>query len=223
MAEHELKTWPEHFQAVKAGEKRFEIRRNDRRFAVGDTLRLREWSPSAELYTGDEVTVDVLHMLPGGAFDLGPDSVAMSIALRSAVSAERPGLGEPVAWTTGTEIWFPTKHVSETVTKLTRDAQPEYGFVHPLFTHPAPVKADTAGEGWSEALARLQATDAALLDEAALRLSDMGAVDLGNAVVAATVSITEARDAMLSAVPAPPEGEDAQHKGSDQNGGEHVG
>lgn len=75
-----------------------------------------------------------------------------------------------------------------------------------LFAHPAPVKADTAAEGWSEALARLKSTDAELLDEAALRLSEMGAVELGNAVVSATVSITEARDAMLAAAPPPTEG-----------------
>lgn len=42
---HELKTWPRHFEAAARGEKPFEVRRNDRGFAVGDTLHLREWQP----------------------------------------------------------------------------------------------------------------------------------------------------------------------------------
>lgn len=43
---HELKTWPEFFDAVKRGDKTFEVRRNDRGFQVGDTLRLVRWQPS---------------------------------------------------------------------------------------------------------------------------------------------------------------------------------
>ncbi len=81
MAIHDLKTWPEHFQAVKSGRKRFEIRRNDRDFREGDFLRLREFDPATGFYSGDELTVEVTHILQGGAFDLGSDAVAMSIHL----------------------------------------------------------------------------------------------------------------------------------------------
>lgn len=43
---HTLKTWPGPFAAILDGSKRFEYRRDDRGFEVGDTLLLDEWEPS---------------------------------------------------------------------------------------------------------------------------------------------------------------------------------
>jgi hypothetical protein len=60
---HELKCWPEYFKAIVCGIKRFELRKNDRDFRVGDTLHLREWDPAFDTYTGNECKVDVLYML----------------------------------------------------------------------------------------------------------------------------------------------------------------
>jgi hypothetical protein len=51
-ATHELKCWPAQFAAIRSGEKRFEIRQNDRDFAIGDLVLLREFSPSDTTYTG---------------------------------------------------------------------------------------------------------------------------------------------------------------------------
>lgn len=44
---HDLKTWPEPFDAVRDGRKRFEWRRDDRGYAVGDALLLRKWDPTS--------------------------------------------------------------------------------------------------------------------------------------------------------------------------------
>ena len=40
---HELKILPEYYEEVKAGNKNFELRKNDRDYMVHDTLRLRAW------------------------------------------------------------------------------------------------------------------------------------------------------------------------------------
>lgn len=49
---HELKTWPEFYAVEIRGQKRFEVRRNDRDFKVGDELLLKEWDPKEHNYTG---------------------------------------------------------------------------------------------------------------------------------------------------------------------------
>jgi hypothetical protein len=52
-AEHQLKCWPEFFEAIVAGEKTHDLRRaDDRDFHVGDTLLLQEFDPEARRYTG---------------------------------------------------------------------------------------------------------------------------------------------------------------------------
>lgn len=40
---HDLKTWPEYFEPLQQGLKTFEFRKDDRPYAVGDVLILREW------------------------------------------------------------------------------------------------------------------------------------------------------------------------------------
>lgn len=38
---HELKCWPQYFDAVVSGEKTFEVRRDDRGFQTGDVVELQ--------------------------------------------------------------------------------------------------------------------------------------------------------------------------------------
>lgn len=58
---HELKILPEYYDAVRCGDKRFEIRKNDRNFHRGDILRLKEWD--GENYTGEELDALVRYIL----------------------------------------------------------------------------------------------------------------------------------------------------------------
>ncbi len=84
---HELKTDPEVFDAVAAGLKTFEIRKDDRGYQVGDTLRLRKTRyTGAEMaagkpleYTGDELEVSVSHILRGPLYGLQEGWVILSI------------------------------------------------------------------------------------------------------------------------------------------------
>jgi hypothetical protein len=81
---HHLKTWPEPFQAVVDGKKRYEVRFNDRGYEVGDTLVLQEWVPTEERYTGREFLVGVLYISrtetePGLLLGLEPGWMVLSI------------------------------------------------------------------------------------------------------------------------------------------------
>lgn len=71
--EHALKTWPEHFSAVKRGAKRAELRKDDKQppFCVGDNLVLQEWEPTRQLFTGRVVVRRVTHVARGGVIPEG--------------------------------------------------------------------------------------------------------------------------------------------------------
>lgn len=79
MAIHHLKTWPEYYGEVHRLNKRFEVRKNDRDFKVGDTLILEEWNPQTESYTGREFECKVTYILHGGQFGIESGYVVMSL------------------------------------------------------------------------------------------------------------------------------------------------
>lgn len=78
---HRLKVWPGQFRAVKRGDKRHEIRHDDRGFGEGHRLLLQEWDPADSEYTGDELMVLVTYISRGPDFDLPRGYVVMSIAV----------------------------------------------------------------------------------------------------------------------------------------------
>jgi len=52
MAEIKKKIWPEYFEAVNSGKKKFELRLDDFEVKEGDILILEEWNPKTREYTG---------------------------------------------------------------------------------------------------------------------------------------------------------------------------
>jgi hypothetical protein len=75
--EHELKTWPEFFQAVLERRKTFELRKDDRGFKVGDLLWLQEWDRVSG-YSGRSIVAEITYISRDSAL-LPPGYVAMSI------------------------------------------------------------------------------------------------------------------------------------------------
>lgn len=80
--DHELKTWPGAFKAVAERIKRHEVRKtDDRSFAVGQVLWLREWDDDKKAYTGQHMRALVTYLSAPGTWGL-PDNVAvMSIEI----------------------------------------------------------------------------------------------------------------------------------------------
>jgi hypothetical protein len=76
---HELKTWPGPFQDVLEGRKTVELRRDDRGFAVGDWLILREWDPESATYSGRQVVRGISHVVCGPRWGLVEGYVALSL------------------------------------------------------------------------------------------------------------------------------------------------
>jgi len=73
----ELKTLPEYFSAVATDLKRFEVRRDDRNYAVGDILILREFDGLN--YTGRKLSVKITYILRGGVYGVAEGYVVLSI------------------------------------------------------------------------------------------------------------------------------------------------
>jgi hypothetical protein len=79
MSEHELKTWPDHYDNIAIGIKTFEYRKNDRDYHSGDTLILRRFDPDLYRYTGERMKKTVTHILYGAAFGIPVGYCIMSL------------------------------------------------------------------------------------------------------------------------------------------------
>ena len=88
MQEHVLKTWPVYFDAIKRGDKNFEVRRDDRGFQKGDILVLQRTDPERNLkvdldYRGavkHELRKRITYVLTGGQFGIEPGFVVLGLS-----------------------------------------------------------------------------------------------------------------------------------------------
>jgi hypothetical protein len=61
--EHKVKSWPHLFEAALTGAKTHDLRRaEDRDYRVGDILRLQEFDPDTQRYTGRELRVRITYI-----------------------------------------------------------------------------------------------------------------------------------------------------------------
>lgn len=92
MTEHKLKTWPAYFDAVKRGDKAFEVRRDDRGFQKGDIVVLQrtredrltevDWrfaTSSGEPEARHEIRKRIGYVLTGGQFGIEPGYVVLQL------------------------------------------------------------------------------------------------------------------------------------------------
>src|ERR1700742_865991 len=94
---HELKSWPRFFNPITNGDRRHELRRNDRNYRVGDLLLLREFDESAGTYTGRQCKAVVTSITSqdkpcaASAEGLNPEFCILSIHVAApAEGCERP-------------------------------------------------------------------------------------------------------------------------------------
>ncbi len=59
---HTVKSWSMFFSDILSGDRTSDIRLNDRRYAVGDTMLLCEFDPVKGEYTGREQVVTITYM-----------------------------------------------------------------------------------------------------------------------------------------------------------------
>lgn len=77
---HELKVWEEFFWEVYTGNKPFEIRKNDKRFQVGDFVKLCEFHNETQEYGKHEIVAMISYILHGGQFGLEKGYVCLGLS-----------------------------------------------------------------------------------------------------------------------------------------------
>ncbi len=82
---HELKIMPKYFLYVKWGIKKFELRKNDRGFEVGDYVKLREYNGKS--YSGEFLWIKITYILDfeeGKEFGLSPGYCILGFKIKEA-------------------------------------------------------------------------------------------------------------------------------------------
>lgn len=57
------KSWPEQFNAIEAGKKKFDLRLADQEYNEGDILILEEYDPETKQYTGRKIEKQIKFVL----------------------------------------------------------------------------------------------------------------------------------------------------------------
>ncbi len=78
---HELKCHTEYFMKVVTSQKKFEIRKNDRNFEVGDVLHLKNYDPKNETYLFGHCLAEVDYIFEGQGFGVTSGYCVMSITV----------------------------------------------------------------------------------------------------------------------------------------------
>jgi len=76
---HRLKCDPEPFAAAKAGTKRYEVRKFDRDYKVGDRLELLEFDRETQTYSGERLRVKIVTITAPGTYGLPEDVGVLGI------------------------------------------------------------------------------------------------------------------------------------------------
>lgn len=63
---HVLKVVTPFWEHVADGTKPFELRKNDRQYALGDSIVLQEWDQDSLEFTKRELTAEITYILDGG-------------------------------------------------------------------------------------------------------------------------------------------------------------
>lgn len=87
---HKLKTLKLYFKSVWTGVKKFEVRRNDRNFKVGDLLELQEYDDSNNSYTGREVRSIIIYVLQGGVYGIDREFCVIGFKRITKIDKLRP-------------------------------------------------------------------------------------------------------------------------------------
>ncbi len=77
---HDLKVHEQYYRSLITGEKKFEIRKNDRGFRDGDMLLLREYDSDTGEYTGRKMCGEITYMFPGGIMGIDKNYCVLSLS-----------------------------------------------------------------------------------------------------------------------------------------------
>lgn len=80
---HELKCWPEYFEAALNNDKLFEARIDDRDYQVGDVLQLREWDPKTREYTGRYFSRKITYILRASGLNSASEAIRQGYVVMS--------------------------------------------------------------------------------------------------------------------------------------------